>query len=66
MQSLSQIASRLESTQELVTSNQMVPVLLRKKQTEYVKNIEVANTLLARDYKGAGNEDFVSIIERHE
>ena len=37
--------------------------LLSKQCKNYEKDIDVANTLLARDYKGFGNQSMNGIIE---
>lgn len=38
-------------------------ILVKNQATEYTKTIEIANTLMARDYKGFGNQDMVAIVE---
>ena len=38
-------------------------VLVKNQATEYTKTIDTANTLMARDWKGFGNQDMVAIVE---
>ena len=58
----SQTALSQDTTAELVTENQTVPVLL--KETVELNNktigekIDIAHTLLARDYKGFANQQY--------
>ena len=39
------------------------PVLVKNQATEYTRTIDTANTLMARDWKGFGNQDMVAIVE---
>lgn len=41
----------------------MVPVLLKSQGSELEKFIDCANTLMARDYKGFGNQGMNGVIE---
>ena len=50
-------------TQELATSRQMEPVLLKSQASEFEKFTDVANTLMARDSKGFGNQCMNGVIE---
>lgn len=59
----SQTASRQDTTQESVTSKQMEPALLKLQGSEFEKFTDVANTLMARDYKGFGNQSMNGVIE---
>jgi DNA (cytosine-5)-methyltransferase 1 len=38
-------------------------ILVKNQATEYSRTIESANTLMARDWKGFGNQDMVAIVE---
>lgn len=38
-------------------------ILVKNQATEYSKTIDAANTLMARDWKGFGNQDMVAIVE---
>lgn len=58
------IASKQDMMREYQTSKQMVPVLLKKQCSEIEKVIAIANTLMARDYKGFGNQAMNGVIER--
>ena len=62
-QSVSQIASVQGQTEESLTDVQKVPVLLKAQGTELEKFTNVANTLMARDYKGFGNKGMNGVIE---
>jgi hypothetical protein len=48
---------------ESVTSRQMEAVLLKNQGTELVKFSDVSCTLMARDYKGFGNQEMNGVIE---
>lgn len=50
-------------TMESQTCKQMVPVLLSGQGSEFEKVIDVATTLMARDYKGFGNQSTNGVIE---
>lgn len=41
----------------------MEPVLLSGQGTVFEKKIDLATTLLARDYKGFGNQEMNGVIE---
>ena len=55
-------------TMESQTCKQTVPVLLSGQGSELEKVTDVANTLMARDYKGFGNQSMNGVIEceQHE
>ena len=38
-------------------------ILVKNQATEYTRTIDTANTLMARDWKGFGNQDMVAIVE---
>lgn len=38
-------------------------ILVRNQATEYTRTVDTANTLMARDWKGYGNQDMVAIVE---
>ena len=46
---------------QLKTNNQSI--LVKNQATEVSKTIDTANTLMARDWKGFGNQDMVAIVE---
>jgi hypothetical protein len=58
-----QTVSRQDTTQESQTYKQMAAALLSCKGEKFEKQIDVANTLLARDYKGFGNQATNGVIE---
>jgi hypothetical protein len=62
-QSKSQIASRQDMTQESQTCKQMEAVLLSRQGTVFEKRTDIATTLMARDYKGFGNQASNGVIE---
>lgn len=49
--------------QASATSKQTEAVLLKNQATELEKVVEVANTIMARDYKGFGNQGMNGVIE---
>ena len=49
--------------QELAISKQMEAVLLKSQASEFERFTDVANTLMARDYKGFGNQGMNGVIE---
>lgn len=53
-------------TEECHLSSSTEPVLLSQKGSKFEKTIEFANTLLARDYKGFGNQAMNGVIERNK
>ena len=61
--SRSQTALRQGMTQESATSKQMEPVLLKKQGSEFERFTDTATTLMARDYKGFGNQGTNGVIE---
>ena len=64
--SMSQTVSKQDMMQGLSTSKQMEAVLLKSKGTELEKFTNVSNTLMARDYKGFGNQAMNGVIEWNE
>ena len=59
----SQTVSRQDTTQESATYRQTEAVLLSNQGTKFEKITEVANCLMARDYKGFGNQVGNGVIE---
>jgi DNA-cytosine methyltransferase len=59
----SQTASRRDMTQESATCGQMETVLLKNQGAELEKKTDIATTLMARDYKGFGNQATNGVIE---
>ena len=49
--------------QESAISKQMEPVLLKKQGSEFERFTDTATTLMARDYKGFGNQGTNGVIE---
>ena len=49
--------------QESVISKQTEPVLLSSQGSKFEKFIDTATTLMARDYKGFGNQGMNGVIE---
>ena len=43
--------------------NDSQTILVKNQATEYTRTIDTANTLMARDWKGYGNQDMVAIVE---
>jgi DNA (cytosine-5)-methyltransferase 1 len=39
------------------------PILVKNQATEYTRTVDTANTLMARDWKGFGNQDMIAIVE---
>ena len=58
-----QTASRQDMTQEFQTCGQAETLLLSNQATQIEKQIDVATTLMARDYKGFGNQSMNGVIE---
>ena len=58
-----QIALRPDTMQESVISKQTEPVLLKEQGGELEKFTDIASTLMARDYKGFGNQGMNGVIE---
>ena len=59
----SQIALKQDTMQESATYVQTETWLLKNQATEFEKKIDIANTLLARDYKGFGNQPMNTVVE---
>ena len=62
-QSTRQIVSRQDMTQESATLRQMEPVLLSCQGSKFEKFTDTSTTLMARDYKGFGNQGTNGVIE---
>jgi hypothetical protein len=58
-----QTVLKQDTMQELATSKQMEAVLLKNQGLEFEKITDVSNTLMARDYKGFGNQAMNGVIE---
>lgn len=58
-----QIVSKHDMTQESQTCKQTEPVLLKSQGSEFEKFTNTATTLMARDYKGFGNQSMTGVIE---
>ena len=58
-----QTVSRQDMTQELATCGQTETVLLKEQATEIDRKTDIATTLMARDYKGFGNQSMNGVIE---
>lgn len=50
-------------TQELATCGQTETVLLKQQGTDIDRKTDIATTLMARDYKGFGNQSMNGVIE---
>ena len=61
--SVSQTALKHDMTLESQTCRQTAAVLLSNQGTKFEKVTEVANCLMARDYKGFGNQIGNGVIE---
>ena len=59
----SQTVSRQDMTQESVICGQTETVLLKEQATEIDRKTDIATTLMARDYKGFGNQSMNGVIE---
>lgn len=59
-----QIASAQESIAESQTCNHQEAVLLSEQGTRIKKKIDIATCLMARDYKGFGNQAANGVIEK--
>lgn len=44
-------------------NNEVQSVLVKNQATEYTRTVDTANTLMARDWKGFGNQDMIAIVE---
>ena len=58
-----QTVSRQDMTAEYQTCGQTETLLLSNKATQIEKQIDIATTLMARDYKGFGNQPMNGVIE---
>ena len=58
-----QTVSRQDMTAEYQTCGQMETLLLSNQATQIEKQIDIATTLMARDYKGFGNQSMNGVIE---
>ena len=58
-----QTVSRQDMTQELATCGQMETVLLKNQCNDFERHTDIATTLMARDYKGFGNQSMNGVIE---
>lgn len=58
-----QTVSRQDMMQESQTCGQTETLLLRNQATQIEKQIDIATTLMARDYKGFGNQSMNGVIE---
>jgi hypothetical protein len=62
-QSTQQTALRQDTMQVSATCKQMEAVLLKSQASEFERFTNVANTLMARDYKWFGNQGMNGVIE---
>ena len=58
-----QTVSKQGMTQESATYRQTETVLLTDQGRRFEKKTEIANSLMARDYKGFGNQESNGVIE---
>ena len=58
-----QTVSRQDATVEYQTCGQTETLLLSNQATQIEKQIDIATTLMARDYKGFGNQPMNGVIE---
>lgn len=58
-----QTVSRQDMTQESATCGQMETVLLKNQCNDFERHTDIATTLMARDYKGFGNQGMNGVIE---
>ena len=58
-----QTVSRQDMTQEYQTCGQTETVLLKNQCNDFERNTDIATTLMARDYKGFGNQSMNGVIE---
>ena len=58
-----QTVSRQDMTQEYQTCGQTETVLLKNQCNDFEKHTDIATTLMARDYKGFGNQSMNGVIE---
>ncbi len=59
----SQTVSRQDMTQESATCGRTETVLLKNQCNDFEKHTDIATTLMARDYKGFGNQSMNGVIE---
>ena len=59
-----QTVSRQDMTQESVTYRQTEAVLLSEQGRRFEKKTDIATCLMARDYKGFGNQEANGVIEK--
>ena len=52
-----------EQTEEYQIEKQKVPALLSRCGTQFEKRLDIANTIMARDWKGFGNQGMTGVIE---
>jgi hypothetical protein len=58
-----QTASRQDMMQESATYKQMETVLLSNQGSRFEKKTDIATCLMARDFKGIGNQQANGVIE---
>ena len=58
-----QTVSKQDMTAEYQTCGQTETLLLSNQATQIEKQIDIATTLMARDYKGFGNQPMNGVIE---
>lgn len=58
-----QTVSKQNATAEYQTCGQTETLLLSNQATQFEKQIDIATTLMARDYKGFGNQSMNGVIE---
>ena len=58
-----QTVSKQDVTAESQTCGQTETLLLSNQATQIEKQIDIATTLMARDYKGFGNQSMNGVIE---
>ena len=58
-----QIVSQQDKTEEYPIRGQSETLLLSNQATQIENQIDVATTLMARDYKGFGNQPMNGVIE---
>ena len=63
MKEKSQTVSRQDMTQESATCGRTETVLLKGQATKIDRKTDIATTLMARDYKGFGNQSMNGVIE---
>ena len=59
----SQTVSRQDMTQESATCGRTETVLLKNQCNDFERHTDIATTLMARDYKGFGNQSMNGVIE---